>query len=490
MTGQGSTADTAHRGLPKYLVDAAQRVSCLDDPATLRLLMHKFSLEPGAVMETPVATSQRGVLVRLMDGLCRRPGGLTPLVEALEVIDGDTVAVRDLKVAAAVWEVDLLSPEEWEELFRLLDGVRVPNLRQWYAEFLQERPHVVPPAQCTEPWAAFLHAATLNARPGKSLPCFQLLRRLAFAADGERQLAIIDWADVHDPHPSADDEAGPLAAARLSVDDTDVWSPTDYLIIRLRPLLDCGVASLTILSHWWRVHPGGQLRGADRRIELDQAEREVRNLIREAESEWAYCVKSELAIEFVLPWELLHLRVERWCKCALRGTGAVLGERHPVVVRSLDRLERRDLHGCWGNRWDAFSEGRAGRVHWFPEDGVAHLLSDPPPAVVVLSSPPSDTNELGEALIAGVPVVVWDRRGGRDPAFRAALREVLRSNDPRRFPGVVKTLRITSRDGDSEGDLVVGRHIALLWDDPNRLPVAPSDSDGPGHGRSGEERNT
>jgi hypothetical protein len=121
-------------------------------------------------------------------------------------------------------------------------------------------------------------------------------------------------------------------------------------------------------------------------------------------------------------------------------------------------------------------------VHWFPEDGRPHLLSDPPPAVVVLSRPPSGArsgrmghphiDELGEALRTGVPVVLWDRREGGDPAFRAALRSLLEGNDPRELPDIVKTLRTAAEGGDSEDHMSVGRHVALLWDDPSRMPVA------------------
>ncbi|WP_431965019.1 effector-associated domain 2-containing protein [Actinacidiphila sp. bgisy160] len=483
MIDPGSLANSVRRELPRYLVDAVQQLTCLEDPMTFRRLVNRFNPEPAAL-----GGGQRAQLVRLMEGVSRTPGGLTSMVQTLEVWEGSTVAVLNLKIALAAWEVDLFAVEEWEELFRLLDGLRVPDLGRRYADFLREQGRFSAPVHCTEPWAVFLHASTLNARNGQPLPCLQLLRRLAFAAEGERQLALMEWADAHDPHPTVPDDAGPAEPAyRSSQTETGVWRPSDYLIIRLRPLLDGETEGMTILSYWRRVHPGGQVRGEDRRIALQDLEREVRTLIHQAESDWAYFLKGELAIEFVLPWDLLHLPVERWEKSSFRGIGAVLGEDHPVVIRSLERLDRRDLHGRWGRRWDAFAEGRAGRAHWFADDGLPHLLSDPPPAVAVLSSAPGSgstageesrhtPDELGEALRAGIPVVLWDRRGRTGPEFRAAIRAVLDDGDPRRLPALVKSLRITSRDGDSEGAPVVGRHVALLWDDPYRLPVAATDS--------------
>lgn len=475
----------AGRRLPRYLVDAVIDVACVNDMETLRQIVRKLGRASRSALDNTVGTSQRALIVRLMEELCERPAGLAPLVESLEVREGSSPAIRRLRVATAAWEVELLDDEEWDELFRLLDGVRIPELYRRYSEFLYGQGRLTAPVHCTEPWAVFLHAATLNARPGEPLPCFQVLQQLlALGAEGEQQLRIIEWARGHDPHPPAADPVSSSARTAQAPSDPNAWSPPDYLIIGLRPLLDSAPGSDTLLSHWHRVHPGEQLKGADRRIDLRQAESEVQTLIRQAESGWAYLLTTGLALEFVLPRNFLDLQVERWHKAPFQGVGGVLGEDHQVVVRSLDRLNRRDLHGGWVRRWDAFTQGRAGRVHWFPEDGRPHLLSDPPPAVVVLSESPSaqavrgahgSPDELAEALRVGVPVVVWDRRGGRDEAFREALRSLLTRHDPRELPDVVQALRVASGDRDpgekAEEEFIVGRHVALLWDDPSRRPV-------------------
>ncbi|WP_221360970.1 effector-associated domain 2-containing protein [Streptomyces beigongshangae] len=478
------------RELPRYLVDEVENVSRPADLAALQDILRRFGGRARTAADSTAPTSRRGLLVQLMEELCARPAGLAPLVRHLEVREGNTPGVQRLKAAVAAWEVELFSTEEWDEVFDLLDGVQVPDLRRWYSDFLHGRGRPAAPAHCTEPWAVFLHAASLNARPGETLPCFQLLRQLALVAGGDRHFALVDWADAHDPYtpdiPGTHDGAPPAAEGAEKTAApwrTDVWSPADCLVVRLRPLLDADRDSRALLSHWWRAHPGDQQRGADSRIDLRNAENAVRELIHRAESEWAYG-RTDLAVEFCLPRTLLDLHVERWRKTSFQGVGGVLGEDHHVVVRSADRHDRRDLHGRWGSRWRAFTEDRAGRVHWFPEDGRAHLLSEPPPAVVVLSRAPGSAereggahgspDELGEALRAGVPVVLWDRRGSSDPVFRAALRDLLDRYDPRGLPGVVKALRIASSDRDSGAETVVGRHVALLWDDPDRMPVAPA----------------
>ncbi|GGX93567.1 VMAP-C domain-containing protein [Streptomyces hiroshimensis] len=487
---------------PRYLVDAVMEVGCITDDGTLYDLVLRYGRTARAALVGGTAgTARRSLVVRLVQDLCGGPAGLAPLVKSLEWREGDSVAIRKLRVATALWEVELLGEEEWDELFLLLDGVRIPDLHRRYSGFLHARRLPAAPGHCSEPWTVFLHAATLNARPGEALPCFQVLEQLlALGAEDAVRLRIVEWARRYDPHPPdqrtaprpAADPPEPLPSRIPDVPDApgipgtpgtpDVWDPPDYLIIRIRPLLAPEQGRNALLSHWWRLHPEGQLRGTDRRIDLDHAESEVRSLIRQAESEWAY-LKSDLAIEFVLPQGLLGMTVERWRKAPFQGVDGVLGEDHHVVLRSLERIDRRDLHGSWSRRWRDFTNGCAGRVHWFPQDGRRHLLSDPPPAVAVLSAPPDGArseegvhdqlNELAAALRAGVPVVLWDRRNGIDPAFRTALRSLLDSRDPRGLPGLVKSLRISSGDRDPEEYFVVGRHVALLWDDPNRMPVAP-----------------
>lgn len=476
------------RELPRYLVDVLDEVCASLDAAALRQVVRRFGGRSRVAVESTEPVTRRVVLVQLMEEMCLQEEGLAPLVRHLELREGNTKGIQRLKASVAAWEVELFAAEEWNEIFNLLDEVHVPDLRRWYADFLHCRGRSGPPVHCTEPWSVFLHSATLNARPQQGLPCFELLRQLALISDGGRHFALADWADTHDPAPEPSETLYEPAEKTAATLRTDVWSPTSYLVIRLRPMLDSGRDTDILLSHWWRVHPGEQQRGGDRRISLEQAEKTVRALIHNAESEWAY-LRADIAVEFVLPHALMDLRVERWRKTAFQGVGGVLGEDHHVVLRSLDRHDRRDLHGRWGSRWRAFTEGNAGRVHWFPEDGRAHLLSEPPPAVVVLSEAPGSaqeeawahrrTDELGEALRAGAPIVLWDRRGLADTAFREELRDLLERHDARALPGVVKALRIAAADRDAEANAVVGRHVALLWDDPDRMPVGPA--------RSGED---
>jgi hypothetical protein len=77
--------------------------------------------------------------------------------------------------------------------------------------------------------------------------------------------------------------------------------------------------------------------------------------------------------------------------------------------------------------------------------------------------------ELELALRAGVPVVLWDRRAPLTSETRTLIEELFRG-DPGELPERVRRLRVEaviSASGDRSEHL--GRHLALLWDDPNRL---------------------
>ncbi|TGA85749.1 hypothetical protein E2651_41630 [Streptomyces sp. MZ04] len=260
-----------------------------------------------------------------------------------------------------------------------------------------------------------------------------------------------------------------------------VWAPGACLLIRLRPLPDPDHEGERLLSYWWQVRGPDPypVRGGDVRVDVAELPEHVKALVEQAETGWAYFWKEELTLEFLFPRDLLDLPVESWAKRGFHDASGTLGEDHPVVLRSLERVERTDTHGRWAKRWDALITDRGGPVHWFPDDGRARLLTDPQPVMVVLSEPPgcrrsrhSGVDELGESLRAGVPIVVWDRRGGVDPAFRDELLKLTVRTGIDQLPDVVKSLRIEAvgEDPAEGGSSTLGRHAALLWDDPYRLP--------------------
>jgi len=500
----------------KILIDALEKLSAFADMEAVRHCVHAVEGLLGRRLDLGESNRLRTYLISLVSAVLAHEDGLHVLGSAVDLVEGDTPQAQRVRTVIAVIQVPLFPEADWAELMGHLNGLSVPDLPQVYEEVMAYRAEPAPPAHCTEPWLAVLHAATFNSRPNQPPPCVQLVARLAEHVRSPHDTALAVWAARHGaaarpdpkgeqspnglpskgrspggagiptpPAPASDDTtAGPYALP-TALAAAPVWQPRLCLLIQVRPLPDPEHERERLLSYWYRLRPspGRVVRGPDRRIHLGHLSEHVQDLVYEAESSWAYFSRRELTLEFLLPRELLEKPVEQWPKRAMGRAQGTLGEEHPVLLRSLDRAQRRDTHGRWAMRWNALVSGEAGRAHWFPEDGNARLLTDPLPAVVVLSSPPRGRaeqeegfDELGECLRVGVPIVAWDRREGRDEKFRRKLADLLAQNEGSDLPEVVKSLRIRARDQHSESSsALIGRHLALLWDDPYRLPEDPGD---------------
>lgn len=502
-------------GPPKIMLDALDAVPALEEPATLRECARMVGRGLGIAMVLPDSNRRRTYLSSLLMEALEHPNGVQVLGSVVCALEGETRYTERVRTAVALAEVPLFPPRVWARLMPLLSGLEVLDVDGAYREAMRFRADPLP-AHCTEPWLAVLYAATLNARPGEPLPCVLLVEHLARFAKGRHQQKLLDWVAEHGTRPEAypgrpaasGTPAAPLAAGAESgplppgfcatptptppiplqaVAESPVWAPGACLLIRLRPLPDPDRGSERLLSYWWQIRGGPEpypVRGGDLRVDLGDLPEHVKSLVQEAETGWAYFCKEDLTLEFLLPRELLNLPVEHWTKEGFHGADSTLGEDHPVVLRSLERLERTDTHGRWARRWDSLVTGGGGSVHWFPYDGRSRLLTHPQPVMAVLSGPPVDRegvhsglDELAEALRAGVPIVVWDRRGGIDGKFRSELAELTARQGIHRLPDAVRSLRIEARDGDAAegGPSALGRHAALLWDDPYRLPGGRKD---------------
>ncbi|MGC9537786.1 effector-associated domain 2-containing protein [Streptomyces sp. UG1] len=515
-------------GPPKVLLDALDAVPCFEESALLHECARQVSRMLGCAVTLPESSRRRVSLMFLLREVMPYPDGLQVLGGVVSMLEGETRHMARVRTAIALVEAPLFAAHSWERLMALLGGLEVLDVAGVFHEALGDRPDPLP-AHCAEPWSAVLHAANLNARPGEPPPCVLLVEYLARYAKGQQQQELLDWVAEHRVRPetytgappadgtafaalpvAAGAERAPLAirssqsvcasvtpAPPVPLPQAEqrphdpatgpVWAPTACLLIRLRPLPDPDHEGERLLSYWWRIGDPDPYprRGGDVRVDVADLPEHVKALVQEAETGWAYFWKEDLTLEFLLPRDLLDLPIEQWAKEGFHGAEGTLGEDHPVVLRSLERMERTDTHGRWAKRWDALVTDSGGPVHWFPDDGGrGRLLADPQPVMVVLSDPPgsrpagTSVDELAESLRAGVPIVVWDRRGGVDPAFRNELRELTSRKGILRLPDAVRSLRIEAggEDPAGGGSSTLGRHAALLWDDPYRLPGGRGDA--------------
>jgi vWA-MoxR associated protein C-terminal domain/vWA-MoxR associated protein middle region 0/Effector-associated domain 2 len=192
----------------------------------------------------------------------------------------------------------------------------------------------------------------------------------------------------------------------------------------------------------------------------------------------------ELLVELILPRSLITRPVDQWQ--VDRELPHALGTARPLVVRSLDRLRRADLHATWGRkwRWLMVNSRHADISHFhdvdsYGQDAVsalrAMLLRGEPPVALVMRTPPPDSDDLcadvfTAGLYGGAPVMLWCRDSTMSEEFQEQIRERLVNGDLLGLPQRVFELRLLAAESVGQGRQHIGCHVTLLWDDFDRIP--------------------
>ncbi|GAA2500752.1 VMAP-C domain-containing protein [Winogradskya humida] len=222
-----------------------------------------------------------------------------------------------------------------------------------------------------------------------------------------------------------------------------------------------------------------------------QIERVLQGAIQHAETSWRDSADGEpVEIELLLPGDLLRQAVEWWNTELEAPAPTPLCLDYPVVVRSLDRMRAPYRHRIWNQRWRAMWQQPARhQVYRGREDPVkeelgpwnARLRERRDVTTVVLGSSPdheSGSHELESALNAGIPVILWDRRPGSPAPEIAELLTEATDGSPADLLASIRTLRVQAAllpEGPDTRERHPGRHLALLWDDPDRNVYEPGE---------------
>jgi hypothetical protein len=256
-------------------------------------------------------------------------------------------------------------------------------------------------------------------------------------------------------------------------------SQTFYFVVQLQP---DGVDPHRYLTSAWLQRPRSieePLYRNDEPLDI----KEIIDLLQELLST-AHNIAStrggvEMTVEFILPRSLIGLAVDQWQVDKV--FPHALSTKYSVMIRSMDRLQRADLHGEWKKKWHRLKvEGHQARpesVMWLshrgspaPETLHKTLLQDESTVALAMSFPPEPsaglkTDEITAALYAGIPIIIWIRDDRLGPRFENVLREMLDGHGLSELPALLLRLR---REPDEETPL--GGNITLIWDDHDRIP--------------------
>jgi len=272
-------------------------------------------------------------------------------------------------------------------------------------------------------------------------------------------------------------------------------SPKVYLMVQLRPkqpLTDkTELTKAKFYVEAWFIYSGGErpLRNFDEEKEylLKDIPGIVQDLVQQSSRELfdVFPGNYELTIEFFLPFELLLYEVDHWqIKLGLRSMTRI-GSKHPVVVRSLERVTPtyiKDLWKDWYTRWRRFEqlqrqfhEGaivqvcdydtcRLLSIDSFHEDIVGFVQS-----FIPSSNEESLTSILVAIIDSGIPVALLPRpQNIISEQHRTSLEQVIKECLSSDLPSAICEVR--RRASETGEQTHAGHYLTLLWDDPNRLP--------------------
>lgn len=378
--------------------------------------------------------------------------------------------------ARASHVLDLLPWPEMERLHgRLLEisVTRLPTLVQRAGG-----PSVAPAWNVENAWEAFSYLAEFNAGPDGFPPAFMFVELVARQVGGDVGAELMRWNEEQAHRLRLWDvlrERRGMADARVS-DDARL-----HLMIVVKA--DAIDPDRLLVSCWRQDDPSEwpPPAGETQTVVFDELERLVDELVVSAERAWSGHGGS-VALEFVLPRELLNLPVHRWHKEHDTGDPYPLCLDYPIVVRSLERMQSPQWHRAWHQRWWRLTnDPEAGIRFARPEDTaqphrLAAVLSDPQWVSMVLSEEPArwptpGTDELTAALRSGLPALMWHPEASAE-GLREVVTQLVDDGGLRDLPGRAHASRralFTAPEGPAEIRMV--RDLVVLWDDPHRVVI-------------------
>jgi hypothetical protein len=461
-------------------------VDLLDESLDLRsegsrhLLADLVERRTGVRLQIPDYPTSRQWFFGLVGACSRRSNSLAALVAAVDGLQPGSARVVALRRLQDEWDAsevaEHLPADLWSKLAEELGLIDCAEVLDAYLRATNGR-IPGPPPHCATAWHVFVRLLGFNASPRRLPPYLAFLSLVSDRLDPSTAQQVDVWSRRRAHAWNCSAELADVTLQRTRRTNPDA---TSYLIFQFEP--DGVDRNLYIMSWWHQVGiPDAAFEPGERWL-LSKAdlERAVEEVISAVEALLA-THRGMLAIEFILPFDMLNVPVDWWYKESNSALPKPLAMDYSVTLRSLERLRTPQWHRVWHRRWEGMiREPRASRAHWSVPSGVDHLsrleaalASDEQVAALVLSEPPHASGEVGRhevavALRVGLPVVIWNRsvRVDRDmEALRAFLESGVLADLPRR----VRRLRLDALGLEPDNrDEHLGRNLAVLWDDPER----------------------
>ncbi|MFD0901110.1 VMAP-C domain-containing protein [Actinomadura sediminis] len=469
------------------LVEGMWRLDALQKQKNRDLYLSIVRKELGIPL--PVRRDERDFvdLWCLVEGCLEHSGALHAFLQVIERFHGGSSTFANIRrVASALLPEPLLESGERRALHELVkvlqngdpDALREEVVRELFWT-------VAEPADLTidtgDIWPVLDGLEDFNVDEDGVPPLLNFVEELAVRTGGPLRMRLLRWSEraaarlgvAHVVH--ARRERAALLGER----------PRRYLVIAFRP--DGASPDRYLVSAWLQSDDG---HGIMLRCEDDDPMpvTGLPALIVELLTEEPQVVNrppmAELTLEFVLPLNLLGRTPLDQFRITVDGLERRLGIEHPVVVRSLDRMQKQNYHPAWRRKWSWLRDNPHGaEVCWVTQPGEYRgeslynmLLADPSSVCLALAFPPradggGAPDELRIALQAGAPIIAWCRNGRSPRKFTEEFRELV-SHGALALPDSVLALRreaVLTSDREPDADHL-GLELTLLFDDADRFP--------------------
>ncbi|MDF6017667.1 hypothetical protein [Streptomyces sp. JH34] len=427
----------------------------------------------------------RADMVSLVRDVLRHEGGLPALIFAAGAIAGPDCAAR-LKLIVEDALADA-SPEFTDtavrDVHRLLADVRRVDDGRLHALLAHELVVDVPYGQT--PAQRFDHLRRVNTQADGLPPALVMVEITAFLEKPALRETLRAWSDAW-AREAGPDAVRALEERRRAIEALPTADPdvARCLVVMVEPADDS--SSDIYVRHWVNPAPGfwEPVAGEVRSTTLEQLASEVELAVGSGRKRWAGMPVMEgeppAQVEFVLPFTLLNHDMARLKLGTWSGDPLPMSLSYHVHLRSLERMRAAQAHGylpAWRERWTQLrNAGVAESYRWHGEEGErldrwrANLIANPSLTAVILDVPALPglgLEALVSAIAQGVGLAAWDRRTD-SPDLSGEVLTLLLAHPPAQIPSKVSALR-RKAEGMDRDNWSLGKHLALLWDDPNRL---------------------
>lgn len=432
----------------------------------------------------------RADMLSFLRVVLRREEGLEVLAYTVRVVAGHECAdqlvqvVRDARpdVVAPRASADF-TDSAVRDIRRLLADVRRVDDGRLHALLNHEVGVTVPYGHT--PAQRFDYLCGINTQADGLPPALVLVEITAFLEQPALGEALREWSDAWAREAGPEAEQA-LAERRRAIAAQPAADPdvARCLVVMVEPADDSSAD--IYVRHWVNAAPGcwEPLAGDVRPTTLDDLASEVERAIGHGLERWSGLRVMEneppAQVEFVLPFTLLNHDMARLEMGTWSGDPLPISLRYHVHLRSLERMRAAQKDGylpLWRERWTQLrNAGVAESYRWHGEESErldrwrAKLIANPGLTAVILDVPALPglgLEALVTAIAQGVGLAAWDRRTD-SPDLSGEVLTLLLAHPPSQIPSRVSALRMKA-EGMNRDNWSLGKYLALLWDDPNRL---------------------